>query len=361
MTATTTDTDTMMKAFAIKEYKPMGDLSAVKEYQLPKPKPTGKDLLIRVKAVATNPIDYKRLANLGNHNEPFDNEKPLVVGWDASGIVEQVGDDTIGLFNVGDEVMFAGDFFRDGAYAEYVLVDERIVGKKPKSLDFHEAAAIPLTSLTAWEALIDQLKIPEPNDVKKNNENEGKIILITGGAGGVASASIQIAKKVLGLTVIATGSRPETIQYVKDMGADHVINHHKPIAEQVRALGIDQVDYILHGVDLTPDLFTEFIDLTKPFGGIVSVWPSAKVDLMELFWKSINFSAVLMFTRPGLKNDDKKRQHDILEKVSALTDSGVLVSREEAALTLTAENLRKALKLQASGKAIGKITLAFEE
>ncbi|CAB9525520.1 alcohol dehydrogenase-like protein SE_1777 [Seminavis robusta] len=321
-----------MKTFAVKEYKNF------------------------VKAVATNPIDYKRLANLGKHDEDFEAQEPLTVGWDASGVVEQVGDET-SLFQVGDEVMFAGDFFRAGAFAEYVLVDDRIVAKKPSKSSWSEAAAIPLTSLTAWEALVDQLKIPEDPE-----KNKGKTILITGGAGGVASSAVQIAKKVLGLTVIATGSRVETVKYVKELGADHVINHRFPsMSAQVRSeLDIENVDYIMHSVDLTPELFTEFVDLVKPFGGIVSVWPSATVDLMQLFWKSINFSAVLMFTRPTLKNDAAQRQHDILERVAELTDAGVLVSREKTTFKLTLDNLRKALELQASGKAVGKITLAFE-
>jgi len=196
---------TTMKAFAVSEYKPVGDLTALKEVTVAKPTATGHDLLIRVKAVATNPIDYKRLGNLGNDKEPFEGEAPLVVGWDAAGVVEAVGDETTGLFKVGDEVMFAGDFFRPGAFAEFVLVDERIVGPKPTSLSWSEAASVPLTSLAAWEALFDQLKI-SPN----KEDNKDKVILITGGAGGVATAAVNIAKKVLGLTVIATASREET-------------------------------------------------------------------------------------------------------------------------------------------------------
>merc|ERR1719491_1134266 len=205
--------------------------------------------------------------------------------------------------------------------------------------------------------MADQLKIPESPEA-----NKGKIILITGGAGGVASAGVQIAKKVFELTVIGTASRPETTKYVKEMGADHVVNHHESISKQVRALGIQNVDYILHGVSLTPELFTEFVDLVKPFGGITSVWPSGNVDLFQLFWKSISFSATLMFTRPAnLKNEPTKIQHEVLEKVSKLTDAGVLVSRRETTYKLTVENLRKALEAQASGKAIGKTTLTFDD
>ena len=352
-----TRTEQKMKAFAVTEYKAVGDLSALKEFQVKKPSsPTGHDLLIRVKAVATNPIDYKRLGNLGNHKEPFAETQPLIVGWDASGIVEEVGDDT-SLFKVGDEVMFAGDFYRPGAFAEYVLVDERIVGPKPASLTWSEAASEPLTSLTAYEALYDQLKVSSNKE-----ENTGKTILITGGGGGVATAAIAMAKKLLGLTVIATASRDETIKYVKELGADHVINHREKLMDQMKNLGIENVDYILHTVDLSSELFTEFTELVKPFGGICSIWPSATVDLFQLFWKSINFSAILMFTRPGLKNQDSQRQHDILTQLSKLYDEdGILSSRQTQSMPLTAHNLKKALEFQASGKAVGKTTLYFKE
>ena len=318
--------------------------------------PTGHDLLIRVKTVATNPIDYKRLGNLGKHTEAFEGTEPLVVGWDAAGIVEQVGDET-SLFQVGDEVMFAGDFFRSGAFAENVLVDERIVGPKPANLSWSQAASEPLTSLTAWEAIYDQLKV-SPN----KQDNTGKTILITGGAGGVATAAIALASKVLGLTVIATASRDESRDFVRLMGAHHVINHRENLTRQIQEeLGIEAVDYILHTVDLTGDLFTEFVGLIKPFGGICSIWPSATVDLFQLFWKSVNFSAVLMFTRPGLKNQESKRQHDILTQLCQLLEDGTLPTRQTNCMELTADNLRTALEMQASGKSVGKMALYFEE
>lgn len=341
-----------MKAFGVREYKAMGDLSALEEIELPKPSAAGHDLLVRVKAVATNPIDYKRLANMGKPGEAV-GDKPLVVGWDAAGVVEQVGEET-SLFRVGDEVMFAGDFFRAGAFAEYVVVDERIVGPKPSSLTWSQAATVSLTTLTAWEALIDQLKIPVSPEA-----NAGKTILITGGAGGVSTIAVEIAKKVLGLRVIATGSRSETIDYVKKLGADSVINHREPLTAQLEGIGIKELDYVFHCVDMTPELFTEFTALVKPFGGIVNVWPAVTVDLMQLFWKSLNFSTVMMFARPALKSEASKRQHDILEQAAKLLDEGVLQARERESFPLDANNLRKALEMQASGKAMGKISLYF--
>ena len=344
-----------MRAFAVTSYKPLGFLKHLEEVTVPKPTATGHDIVVKVKAVATNPIDYKRLGNLGNSDAKYEVDGPLIVGWDASGIVEEVGPD-VTLYQPGDEVMFAGDFFRAGAFAEYVAVDSRIVGRKPSNINWSEAAALPLTFLTAWEGLTDQLKIST-----KKEENAGKTVLVTGGAGGVGSAAVQIAKKVLGLTVISTASRPETVDFTRSCGADHVVSHRESFAPQLEKLGIEAVDYVFHCSDLSPALFTEFIDIVKPFGGIVSIWPSATVDLMLLFWKSINFSAELMFTRPGMKANPHQmlRQHEILNDVCKFVEEGTLFSTEKMTKDMTLENLRKLLELQASGEAIGKMTLCF--
>jgi NADPH:quinone reductase-like Zn-dependent oxidoreductase len=253
--------------------------------------------------------------------------------------------------------MFAGNFFRAGSFAEYVAIDDRIVAKKPSNLSWNQAAALPLTMLTAWESLIDQLKIST-----NKADNADKVLLVTAGAGGVGSAAIQIAKNILGLKVIGTASRTETSDFVKSRGADHVISHREAYTPQLEVLGFESVDYILHASDLTPEIFTEFTDIVKPFGGIVSIWPSATVDLMQLFWKSINFSAELMFTRPGMKDNEAQitRQHDILTKVSKLVEEGVLTTAETSTKSLTLDNLREVLEFQASGKAIGKMTLSFD-
>jgi NADPH:quinone reductase len=339
-----------MKAFAISEYKPIGELDHLVEVQVPKPSaPRGHDVLVKIKAVATNPIDYKRLGNLGNHTASYEVDGPLIVGWDGAGIIEAVGD-RVTLFQRGDEVMFAGDFFRAGCFAEYTLVDERVVAKKPTSVSWSQAASLPLVTLTAWESFADQLKISE--------KDAGKTILITAGAGGVGSAAITIAKKVLNLTVIASASRAETTKYAKARGADFVVSHHESYQGQLKKLGFDSVDYVLHCSHLTPELFTEFTEIVKPFGGIASIWPSATVDLMQLFWKSINFSAELMFTRPKT-GVSIERQHEILTKVGQLVDNGDFKVAETRTWKLNAENLREVLTIQASGKAIGKMTLSF--
>jgi NADPH:quinone reductase len=344
-----------MKAFAVTSYKPLGYLQHLEEVRIPKPSAAGHDIVVKVKAVATNPIDYKRLGNLGNSDAKFEVDGPLVVGWDASGIVEQVGPD-VTLYQPGDEVMFAGDFFRAGAFAEYVAVDSRIVGRKPTTINWSDTAALPLTFLTAWEGLTDQLKIST-----KKEENTGKTVLITAGGGGVGSAAIQIAKKVLGLTVIGTASRAETVAFTNSCGADHVVSHRKSFAPQLKKLGIETVDYVFHCSDLTPALFTEFVDIVKPFGGIVSIWPSASVDLMLLFWKSINFSAELMFTRPSMKTNPHQmlRQHEILNEICRLVEEGTLFSTKTMTKDMTVDNLRMLLEKQASGEAIGKMTLCF--
>lgn len=342
-----------MKAFAVKQYKPMGDMSGLEEIQVDKPTASGKDLLVKIKAVATNPVDFKVLGNFGNHTAPIRGDH-LIVGYDACGVVEAVGEE-VQLFQVGDEVIFAGDMFRPGCFAEYSLVDERIVAKKPASLSYSQAASAPLTSLTAWEAFFDQFGLTEDKTA-----NADKVMLITGGGGGVATVAVEIAKKVLGLTVIATASRPETTAKAKELGADHVINHYESMPQQIKELGIEEVDFVFHTVDLNADLFNDFCSILKPFGRICCTTSHADVNLVSLMTKSLTISAILMFTRPAMHNDGSKKQHEALTRVSELLDKGILTCRETANYPLTVENLRKALELQAGGKTIGKMTLTFE-
>lgn len=349
-----------MKAFGITAYNPVGDLSGFRLLDVPKPSVLGEhDMLVRVKAVSTNPIDLKLLGNRGKHDEPFNHKDGyMIVGFDGSGIVEQVGSAT-SLFKIGDEVMFAGSTIRHGCYAEYVVIDERIAAKKPAKLSFSQAAAIPLTTITAWEGLVDLLCIPlDPK------ANAGKTILVTGGAGGLATVVIEIAKHVLGLTVIATSSREETRKVVQKLGADYVINHHKPMPPQIKALGLNAegtVNYVYHGVDLTPDIFADLCAMLKPFGRMCGVVTAATVNLDLLKPKSLSFSAEFMFLRANLCNEESLRHHEILTRAADLVDKGILSVRESVSSPLNETNLKEALTAQGSGKNIGKITLYFED
>lgn len=343
-----------MKAFAADAYKPVGDFSALKECELPKPTATGRDLLVQIKAVATNPVDYKVLANMGQGTDRPVPGGYLTVGYDAAGIVEAVGEE-VSLFQVGDEVYFAGHMSRPGSFAEYTVVDERIVGRKPANLSFREAASVPLTTLTAFEALLEHLHIP-----RNPETNAAKTILISGGAGGVASVAIEIAKKLLGLTVIATSSRDETAQKVKELGADHVINHRQAMPPQIRALGIDQVDYILCCADLTPELLADYSDILMVWGKMCTITPvPPSSNFMSFFMKSQSLAFELMFARAGLRNEASKRQHEILQEAATLLEDGILTCREGVSQPLNLANLIEALELQKSGQAIGKITLYF--
>lgn len=305
----------------------------------------GHDILVRVKGVAVNPVDFK--VRKGKQ----DDGTFKVLGWDAAGIVEAVGDQ-VTLFRPGDEVWYAGDVTRSGSNAELQLVDERIVAPKPKSLGFAEAAALPLTTITAWEALFDRLLI----DRAAVQANASKTILIIGGAGGVGSIAIQLAK-LAGLKVITTASRAETIEWVKNLGADQVINHRKPLDEELSALNVSSVDYIFCTSE-TDQYFDMMANLIAPQGRIVTITEAAQnhnVDLLKA--KSASFSYEFMFTRSMFKTDDMIEQHKLLATVAQLVDDGVIKNTaNESFGPLSPQSLQKAHALLESGKAIGKIT-----
>ncbi|MBX2833021.1 MAG: zinc-binding alcohol dehydrogenase family protein [Rhodospirillales bacterium] len=309
------------------------------------PVATGHDILVRVKGVAVNPVDFK--VRKGKQ----DDGSFKVLGWDAAGIVEAVGDQ-VTLFREGDEVWYAGDVTRSGSNAELQLVDERIVAPKPKSLGFAEAAALPLTTITAWESLFDRLLI----DRAAVQANASKTILIIGGAGGVGSIAIQLAK-LAGLQVITTASRPETIEWVKNLGADQVINHRKPLDEELAALNVSNVDYIFCTSE-TDQYFDMMANLIAPQGRIVSITEAAQnhnVGLLKA--KSASFSYESMFARSMFKTDDMIEQHKLLATVAQLVDDGVIKNTvNESFGPLTPQSLQKAHALLESGKAIGKIT-----
>ncbi len=338
----------MMKAIGFKQSLPITEKESFIEFETEKPAPSGYDLLVKISAISVNPVDFKIRQNAAKDTIL---DTPKIIGWDAVGIVEAAGDKT-SRFRAGDEVYYAGDITRSGSNAEYQLIDERIVGHKPKNLTIAEAAAIPLTGLTAWESLFDRIKINPGAD-------KGKTVLVLAGAGGVGSIAIQIAKKVAGLTVIATASRPESENWCKQLGADYVVNHHNLKAE-LEKTGHSQVDYILDFVDLGG--YWEIVaDIIKPQGHIVSITGSSKPLNLNLFKnKSVTFSWEFMYTRSLFTTDDMDRQHQILDEIADLLDTGTLKTTLTTTLEgFTVENLKKAHQMQESGTTIGKTVIQF--
>ena len=337
-----------MKAIGFKTSHPIEHNESLIEFETPTPTPEGRDLLVKIEAVSVNPVDYKIRAGSAKGRTL---ETPKIIGWDAVGTVEAIGDKTE-LFNVGDKVFYAGDITRPGTNAEYQLIDERIVGKRPVSIPLAEAAAMPLTSLTAWEILFDRIRISEEKD-------KGKSILIIGGAGGVGSIAIQLAKKVAGLTVIASASRPETIEWSKKMGADYIVNHYDLVSE-VRKSGFLEVDFILDFVDVN-QYWDAFVELIKPQGRIGSISdPAEPVNLRQLKNKSVSFHWELMFTRSMFHTDDIIEQHHIFNTLANLLDDGTIQSTLTTTLNgFSAENFKKAHSIQETGKAIGKTVIVY--
>lgn len=334
-----------MKAVGLTHYLPIENPQSLIDVELTTPEPIGHDLLVAIEAIAVNPVDYKIRAP----KEEVESS-PKVLGWDAAGIVKTVGSE-VTLFQPGDEVFYAGDITRQGTNSEFHLVDERIVGTKPKSLDFAKSAAFPLTSITAFEAFFDRLGIDE------GGGNSGDSLLIIGGAGGVGSIGIQLAK-IAGLTVIATASRPESIEWVKELGSDHVVNHREPLRPQIEALGLNCVDFIALFND-TDGHWNAATDLIRPQGHIVSIVENhgpLKQDVMKL--KAATFSWEFMFARSMYQSPDMVEQHKLLNQIAQWIDAGRIKATANTVLSpINAENLRYAHAQLESGAAIGKVVL----
>lgn len=331
-----------MKAIVYKDNKlPITDANSLYETILPKPQPGRHDLLVRVAAIAVNPVDTKVRRNAAV-------TEPRVLGWDAAGIVEAVGDD-VTLFKPGDEVYYAGSLMRAGSYAEYALVDERIAGRKPASLSMAEAAALPLTSLTAWELLFDRLEVNEGND---------DVLLIIGAGGGVGSILTQFAASLTNLTIVGTCSRPETEEWVRSLGAHHIIDHTQPFAPQLKKLGISNVRYVA-SLTHTDKHYQQIVDVMAPQGRLAVIDDPETLDAMPLKTKSISLHWELMFTRSMFTTPDMQSQHQILTDLSELIDKKIIrTTLGEHFGTITAENIRRAHAVIESGKAKGKIVLA---
>ncbi len=334
-----------MKAVALTRYLPITDPESLVDVVLPDPKPEGRELLVRVHAVSVNPVDTKVRAPK-EKTEP----SPRVLGWDAAGVVEAVGPEAT-RFQVGEPVFYAGSVARAGCDSELHLVDERIVGPKPRRLDFAQAAALPLTALTAHEALFDRLAI----DV--GGRHAGRTLLIINGAGGVGSIAIQLAK-LAGLRVIATASRLESQAWCRELGADHVINHREALAPQLQGLGVAGVEYIFNTYN-TEAYWKVMGEVIQPFGRIVSIVEAKEpLNLADLMLKSVSFSWELMFTRAIFQTADMEEQHRILKQVAEWIDAGKLKQTMTEKLTpISAANLRAAHAKLESGKMVGKLVL----
>ena len=334
-----------MKAVGSYKALAVNEAEAFLDVEIDKPVASGRNLLVEVRAVSVNPVDTKV------RKRPHPDETWRVLGWDASGVVTAIGDDVSG-FAVGDEVYYAGCITKPGSNSEYQLVDERIAAKKPASLGFADAAALPLTTITAWEALFERL------GVSKTGADAGKSILMIGGAGGVGSIAIQLASKLAGLNIIATASREESANWCMARGADFVINHYEDIPEALVEIGHAQVDYVLCLTNIA-GYWKTITDVIKPQGKICTIvdfFEDSNLDLLKL--KSASFAFEFMFTRSMHQTDDMDEINKLLSETAALIDSGDLVTTAGDAISpINAYNMRKVHDTIEEGRAIGKYVL----
>ena len=337
-----------MKAVGLTRYLPIDDPYSLQDLNLPEPPdPQGHDLLVGVQAVSVNPVDTKlRRAGKGEENPP------RVLGFDAAGTVLAVGPE-VTAFEVGDTVCYAGDVTRPGCNAQLQLVDERLAGRMPATLDFAEAAALPLVTLTAWELLFQRM--PYQLDGRRQ---AGQTLLIIGGAGGVGSMAIQLARHA-GFTVIATASREETVAWCRQLGAEQVIDHRQPLAPQLQAVGITEVNAALNLAD-TDAYWQQLGELLAPQGHVgLVVEPRGELHIGDPYKaKCIGIHWEFMFARARFRTADMVEQHRILTRAASLTDAGELRSPLTRRLgPINAANLREAHRLLESGRSIGKLAL----
>jgi NADPH2:quinone reductase len=334
-----------MRAVGYKTAGPIDHPGSLHDIELPNPEPRGRDLLVEIRAVSVNPVDTKVRQRGGAEDGGW-----KVLGWDAAGVVTAVGPEAT-LFKPGDAVFYAGDLRRQGTNAELHLVDERIVGRKPETLNWAEAAALPLTAITAWEALFDRL------DVKKPVPGVPPAVLIIGGAGGVASIAVQLARQLTDLTVIGTASRPETERWVRDLGAHHVVDHRKPLAAEVAALGVGVPGFVFSTTETDVHL-KEIAELIAPQGRFALIDDPEALDVNPFKRKSVSTHWEFMFTRSMFGTSDMAEQGVLLNEVSRLVDAGrVRTTLGETYGVIDAENLKRAHRMLESGRAVGKIVL----
>jgi NADPH2:quinone reductase len=336
-----------MKAVALTRYLPIDNPGSLEDVTLARPAPGPRDLLVRVEAVSINPVDAKLRAP-----KPQIEAQPRVLGFDAAGVVEAVGKE-VSLFQPGDEVYYAGDITRPGCNAQYHCVDERLAGAKPTTLDFAEAAALPLTTITAWELLFERM----PFDF--DAEDNSRTLLVIAGAGGVGSIAIQLARHA-GFQVIATASRAESADWCRKMGAHHVIDHRQPLAPQLQALGFPAVDAAINLAD-TDRYWDVLGELLAPQGHVgLIVEPAGALRIGDPYKaKCIGIHWEFMFARPRFHTPDMIRHHQILGRVGSLVEAGALQSTlSEVIGPVNAENLREAHRRMEAGSTIGKLALA---
>ena len=334
-----------MKAIAYFENLPADHPEALRDITLPEPVPGERDLLVEVRAISVNPVDVKIRAN----RKPQDGQ-PEVIGWDAAGVVRAVGS-RVSLFKPGDRVWYAGALDRPGANSELHAVDERIVGRMPDSLDYAQAAALPLTTITAWELLFDRLRVLD------NALPSQQSLLVVGAAGGVGSILVQLARQLTGLTVIGTASRPQTQAWVRELGAHHVIDHGQPLAEELRRIGINEVSHIA-SLTHSDQHFAQIAEAIAPQGRIALIDDPAALDVRLLKRKSASLHWEFMFARPLHQTPDMIAQHELLNQAARLIDQGRLrTTLGEHYGTINAANLRRAHAFIESGRAQGKVVL----
>ena len=334
-----------MKAVGYQKSLPIDAAESLVDFETSKPEPTGRDIRVAVKAISVNPVDTK----VRKRAEPPEGEYKIL-GFDAAGVVDAVGPD-VTRFKPGDEVFYAGSNQRQGTNSEFHLVDERIVGRKPRTLSFAQAAALPLTSITAWELLFDRL------GAVKGKSHDPCTLLVIGGAGGVGSILIQLARQLTGLTVVATATRPESKQWCLDLGAHAVIDHAKPLKEQIAALKVDPVGLVA-SLTFTDQHYREVADIIAPQGRFGLIDDPAEFNVAVFKAKAVSIHWELMFTRSTFQTQDMIAQGRLLNDVSDLIDRGVLrTTLDQTFGTINAENLKRAHALLESGKSRGKIVL----
>ncbi|WP_206239102.1 zinc-binding alcohol dehydrogenase family protein [Novosphingobium terrae] len=335
-----------MRAIGYAQPGSLDRADALIDIDLPQPVPQGRDILVRVRAVSVNPVDTKVRRGAG----PLGGADWRVLGWDAAGVVEAVGP-LVTRLGIGDVVYYAGSISRDGSNAEYQLVDERIVGRKPASLDWAQAAALPLTAITAWEALFDRLR------VRDAVPGAAPAVLIIGGAGGVGSIAIQLLRALTDLTVIATASRPETRDWVKELGAHHVLDHSQPLAAQVAALGLGAPGLVFSTTH-SDQHQAEIVELIAPQGRFALIDDPESFDIMPFKRKAVSVHWEMMFTRPLFETADIEEQARLLDAVADLVDAGKIRSTlTEVMRPVDAANLKQAHALLESNRMRGKLVL----